>query len=194
MPKTQYKRVPLQNFLVLRDKKSTKNRDITVLSINLFDTRIQWHGKGFPYEICPHSETKKFQRKTLTPPPRSYPIIFLDTRIFLKHSTYLLLYEMIWFCEAKTFRRKFVTKPSKAQIFLMAEKKDTLKGSTMKVFGSVRQNILDTSSWYSHFLFIDFFTIGKILKHSTEGLLYETFRHCETKNFEGKSWHFPPPS
>ena len=76
----------------------------------------------------------------------------------------------------------------------MAEKKDTLKGSTMKVFGSVRQNILDTSSWYSHFLFIDFFTIGKILKHSTEGLLYETFPHCETKNFEGKSWHFPPPS
>ena len=185
--KTQYKRVPLQNFLVLRDKKkSTKNRDITFLSIKLFDTRIQSHGKGFPYEVCPHSETKKFRRKSLTLPPPSYPIISLYTRIFLKHSTYLLLYEMIWFCEAKTFRRKNMTKPSKAQVFLMAENNDTVKGSTMKVFGSVRQNFLDTSSWYSHFLFIDFFTIGKILKHSTQGFLYEMLLYCETKSFRRK--------
>ena len=160
--------------------------------MNLFDTRIQWHGKGFPYEIFPHSGTKNFRRKNLTLPPPSYPIIFLDTRPFLKHSTKLLLCEMIWFCEAKTFRRKILTKPSKAWIFSMAENNDTLKGSTMKVFGSVRQAILDRNSWYSPFLSIDFFATGKILKHSTEALLYEMFRHCETKIFRRKkSWLFP---
>ena len=66
----------------------------------------------------------------------------------------------------------------------MAENKDTQKGSTMNVFGSVRQNILDTSSWYSHFLFIDFFTIGKILKHSTQGFVYEMLLYSETKRFQ----------
>ena len=53
----------------------------------------------------------------------------------------------------------------------MAENNETLKGSTMKVFGSVRQTILDRNSCYSPFLTIDFFATGKILKHSTEGLL-----------------------
>ena len=93
---------------------------------------------------------------------------------------------MIWFCEAKTFRRKIVTKPSKAWIFSMAENNDTLKSSTMKVFGSVRQTVLDRCSWYSPFLSIDFFATGKILKHSTEGLLHETFQHYETTNFSPK--------
>ena len=68
----------------------------------------------------------------------------------------------------------------------MAENIDTLKGSTMEVFGSVRQNILDRNSWYSPFLSIDFFATGKILKHSTEGLIYEMFRQCEKKNFRRK--------
>ena len=68
----------------------------------------------------------------------------------------------------------------------MAENIDTLKGSTMEVFGSVRQNILDRNSWYSPFLSIDFFATGKILKHSTEGLLNEMFRHCETKKISRK--------
>ena len=101
---------------------------------------------------------------------------------------------MFQFCETEKFRRKSVTKPSKAKNFWMAETNDTLKGSTMKVFGSVRQNILDRISWYTHFLSIDFFATGKILKHSTEGFFYEMFRHCETKNFRRKkSWHFPFP-
>ena len=68
----------------------------------------------------------------------------------------------------------------------MAENNETLKGSTMKVFGSVRQTILDRISWYSLFLSIDSFATGKIPKHSTELLLYETFRLCETKKFRRK--------
>ena len=101
---------------------------------------------------------------------------------------------MIWFCEAKTFRRKIVTKTSKVWIFSLAENKETLKGSTLKVFGSVRQTILDRNSWYSLFLSIDFFATGKILKHSTEGLLYEMFQHFETTNFSRKILTTPPPS
>ena len=100
---------------------------------------------------------------------------------------------MIWFCEAKKFRRKIVTKPSKAWIFSMAENNDILEGSPLKVFGSMTQKNIDRNSWYSPFISIDFFAAGKILKHSTEGLLYETFRHCETKIFRGKSWYFPLP-
>ena len=42
-------------------QKSTKNRDITVLSINIFGTRNQWHRKGFPYETFPHSGQKIFE-------------------------------------------------------------------------------------------------------------------------------------
>ena len=75
----------------------------------------------------------------------------------------------------------------------MAENDDTLKCSTTKVFGSVGQKILDRISWYSPFLFIDFFATGKILKHSTDRLLYEMVRHCETKNFSRKILT-PPPS
>ena len=74
----------------------------------------------------------------------------------------------------------------------MAEKNYTLKGSTMKVFGSVIQSIFDRNSWYSPFLSIDFYATRKILKHSTEGLLYEMFRHCETKIFRRKILTLPP--
>ena len=42
-------------------QKSTKNRDITVLSMNIFRTRNQWHRKGFPYETFPHSGQKIFE-------------------------------------------------------------------------------------------------------------------------------------
>ena len=55
---TQHKRVWRKIFWCCETKNSTKKRDITVLSMNLFHTRIQWHGKGFPYEIFPHSGKK----------------------------------------------------------------------------------------------------------------------------------------
>ena len=70
---TQQRRVPLRDFLVLRDKKiSTEDRDITPLSIKFFDTRNLWNTKGFLYEILRHCETKSFWKKlwySLTPPP-----------------------------------------------------------------------------------------------------------------------------
>ena len=44
-----HRRVPLQKFLVLWDKKiSTENRVIPLLRMKIFDTRNQWNTKGFP--------------------------------------------------------------------------------------------------------------------------------------------------
>ena len=60
-------------FGTARQKNSTKNCDITLLSIKFFDTRNQWHPKGFPYESFRHCETKNFRRKILILPPPSYP-------------------------------------------------------------------------------------------------------------------------
>ena len=42
------------------------------------------------------------------------------------------------------------------------------------------------SRFFVPILSIDFFATGKILKHSTEGLLYERFQHYETTNFSTK--------
>ena len=87
---TQHRRVPLRKVSVLWDKKfSTENRDKTLWSIRLFDTRNQWHPKGFPYEICRHCETKNFRQKIVILPSSSpsslLSINFFDTRNFVKH-------------------------------------------------------------------------------------------------------------
>ena len=69
--------VPLRNFLALGDKKfSTGNRDITLVSKNFFDTRNQWHHKGFPYEVFRYCETKQFWQKIVLPAPSLIPNIF----------------------------------------------------------------------------------------------------------------------
>ncbi len=45
----------------------------------------------------------------------------------------------------------------------------------------------------SPLLSIHFFATGNVLKHSTEGFLYEMFRYCKTKNFRRKILILPPP-
>ena len=44
-----------------------------------------------------------------------------------------------------------------------------------------------------HLLSINFLSTGKLMKHSTEWLPYGILRHCQTKNFDRKSWYFLPP-
>ena len=61
----------------------------------------------------------------------------------------------------------------------MAENNDALKGSTMKVFGSVRQNLLDRNSWYSPFLSIDFCNAAR------KGYSTKRVGTVRQKNFEG---------
>ena len=85
---TQHRRDPLRNVLVLRHKtKSTKNRDITILSKENFDTRNQWHPKWFRYEFCRHCDTKKFSKENLDTSPSVLSINQCATRKFVKHST-----------------------------------------------------------------------------------------------------------
>ena len=44
-----------------------------------------------------------------------------------------------------------------------------------------------------HLLSINFLSTGKLMKHSTERFPYGILRHCQTKNFDRKSWYFLPP-
>ena len=78
------------------------------------------------------------------------------------------------------------------QTFSIPEINERLKGSPTAFFGTVRQKVfegnLDTSP---SLLSINFFATTNFLKHSIEGFLYEMFRYCETKIFDGKSWHNP---
>ena len=58
----------------------------------------------------------------------------------------------------------------------------------------MRRKIFEGNSWYSPhpLLSINFLATGNLLKHSTEGSLYEFFRHCEAKNFRRKLLTSPP--
>ena len=65
----------------------------------------------------------------------------------------------------------------------MPEISETLKGSIMKFFGTVRQKIFDGNLWYP-LLCIKFFDTPNFLRHWRDA--HEIFRHCETKNFRRK--------
>ena len=55
---------------------------------------------------------------------------------------------------------------------------------TQRKISAVRQKMFDGNSWYpSPLLSINLFATGNFLKRSTEGLLYEILRNCETKYF-----------
>ena len=118
LSETQHRRVHLQNFSALWDKKfSTENLDTPpspLLSIHFFATGnfLKHSTEGFTYKIFRHCETKNFRRKILILPPPLLSINFFATGKFLKHSTEGFLYEMFRYCKTKNFRRKFVTYPS----------------------------------------------------------------------------------
>ena len=88
LSETQHRRVHLQNFSALWDKKfSTKILILPppLLSINFFATGnfLKHTAECFNYEIFRQCETKKFRRKILIlPPPPSYPYTFSLPEIF----------------------------------------------------------------------------------------------------------------
>ena len=100
-----------------RQKKSTKNREIILLSIKLFHTRNQWHPRGFPYEIFRHCETKTFWQKTLIHPASSSSTNLFATGNFPKQSTEWFPCNVFWHCETKKFDKKSWLNPLKHKIF-----------------------------------------------------------------------------
>ncbi len=88
LSETQHRRVHLQNFSALWDKKfSTKILILPppLLSINFFATGnfLKHTAECFNYEIFRQCETKNFRRKILIlPPPPSYPYTFSLPEIF----------------------------------------------------------------------------------------------------------------
>ena len=118
LSETQHKTVSLQSFFKLRDKKFDENRDLFLLSINFYDTRNQWHTRGFLYDFFRHCETKCFQQKFLIlPPPSISSTNFFATGNFPKHSTGRFPFKVFWHCETKKINKKSWHSPLKRKVF-----------------------------------------------------------------------------
>ena len=108
---TQHRRVPLRSGSVLWSTIiSTIKRDITLRSINFFNTRNRSKTKGFPYEFYRHFDTINFRRKIsiFLPHPFLF-IIFFATRNFLKQSQNGSSTKCFGSVRQKNFRRNVVT-------------------------------------------------------------------------------------
>ena len=68
-------------------------------------------------------------------------------------------------------------------LILMPEISETLKGSSTKFFGTVRQKSFEGNLWYPQ-LCIKFFDTPNFLRHWRDA--HEIFRRCETKNIRQK--------
>ena len=115
---TQHKKVPRKIFWCCETKKSTKNRDITVLSMKLFDTRIQWHGKGFPYETFPHSGQKIFEGEFWHFPLPLIQYYFSIPEFFWNTAHNCYTTKWFRFVRQKLFDGKSWQNPQKHEIFL----------------------------------------------------------------------------
>ena len=100
-PKHSIERFLCKVFFTLRDKKFDENRDLFLLSINFYDTRNQWHTRGFLYDFFRHCETKSVQPKFLILPPSISSTNFFATGNFPKHSTERFLCKVFLHCETK---------------------------------------------------------------------------------------------
>ena len=162
-----------------------------LLSINFLATGnlLKHSTERFPYEFFWHCETKNFLRKILIlPPPPSYSNFFGSRN---QCNSKGFPYGNFRHCETEKFRRKILILPPPLSINSFATGNfwsRAEKGSRAKFFGTVRQKLFVGKSWHSlppppHHSKINFFATGNLLKHSTEGFLYELFRYCKTKNF-----------
>ena len=108
-PKRSSEGFPCNVFWHCETKKSTKNRDIFLLSIKFFDTRNQWQPRRFPYEFFRHCETKRFRQKFLILPTPSFSSTnFVATGNFPKHITERFPFKVFGSARQK-IRRKIVT-------------------------------------------------------------------------------------
>ena len=120
LSETQHRTVPLQSFFgTVRQKKSTKNRDITPLSTKFFDTWNQRHPRGFPYQFFRHWD-KMFSAENFDTPPPSPSFSstnFFATGNFPKHSTGRFPCNVLWHCETEKIDKKPWHNPLKHKIF-----------------------------------------------------------------------------
>ena len=178
-------------FGTARQKDSTKNRDIILLSIDYFDTRNQWHHRGFPWEFFRHCETKCFREKILKLPPR-----------LSRPQTYSL---------PETFRNA-AHNGSPAMFFGTARQKNSTKNRDLKLLS---MKFFDTrNQWNTEVFPYEIFRyceteqyrqkivqpvpslIPNIIRYQK---LSETPKSSSTKlfgtvrqnSFNGKSWHNP---
>ena len=106
---------------------------------------------------------KKFRQYRDAPPLLCMKIFY--KRIFLKHqSVFQWNISVQW---DKNFDGKswYYPPPPLIQTFSVPEISETLKGSSTKFFGTVRQKIFDGKSWYSPALLSKFFLYPKLMKH-----------------------------
>ena len=124
-------------------------------------------------------------------PPPLLSTFFFDTRKFLKHRSEGFLYEIFRHCETKNFRRKILRPPIMHKIFRYPNFSETMEGCPRYFSALWDKKFLtqnhDTPSPPP--LSTNFFGTRNFLKHRSEGLLYEIFRHCETKKLDTKLWY-----
>ncbi len=117
LSETQHRRVHLQNFSALWDKKfSTENLDTppSPLIHKLFRYRkfSERHRRMLQLRNFSAMWDKKFSTENLdTPSSPLLSIHFFATGNFLKHTAEGFLYEMFRYCKTKNFRRKILILP-----------------------------------------------------------------------------------
>ena len=113
------------------------------------------HGKFSETEWClfekfQYCETKNIPRKIVILSPLHFPPLI--DRVFQHENfsgTEWCLYKKFQYCETKNIRRKIVIIRFMHVKFRWHSFSETQKRSCTKIFGTVRQNILDGKLWYS---------------------------------------------
>ena len=187
----KHRRVPLWNPSVLWDKKFlTGNRDNPSPSFihKIFGTRNFLKSGKFLYEHFCYCEAKQMRRKIVIHLLSS--LTLLDTRKFLKKRrvpirSSSVLWDKNISQQVVIIHASTLSTPSNLKFLSIPNLCKISNGSLTNLFGTVRWNNFDGSSWHilsylSQFPILDFFW-------NTEGSLYEVLRSRGTTKFGGKT-------
>ena len=198
-------------------RQKIENRDITLRSIKIFDTRNQWNTKGFPYEVFRYplsSSIKLFEGKNFLENSRislrkfsalrdlkistenrdTRPLIhkfFFDTRKLPENRRVPLQSFPFRSCETKNFDK---TKMPPFLCMKVFDKRSFLKHQSVLQWNISVQwdKNFDGKSWYpSPPLIHNIFPYQKF-SETQNGSLAKFFRSCEIKKISTKLWSFPP--
>ena len=100
---------------------------------------------------------------------------------------------MFQHCETKNFWRKILIPPLPfySSTFWVPETSETRKGSSTKIFGTMRHKCFDGKTWYFPLPFLSkLFRYPKLMKHKRIPP-YGNFRYCETKIFRRENLILP---
>ncbi len=204
---TQHRRVHLQNFSALWDKKfSTENLDTppSPLIHKLFRYRkfSETQRRRFQLRNFSARWDKKFSTENLDtlPPPHS-SINFFATGKFLKHSTEGFLYEMFRYCKTKNFRWKILILPPLLLSMNFFAAGNFLKHSTERFTYKIFR-YCETKNFRLKILILPpppsypyTFSLPEIFWNTAQkGSPTKFFGTVRQKIFDGKSWYSPLPS